>query len=76
MENTTDVNGKQSSKRLHGKILLSIAIAMGVVHFIIGLIMTYKGLDYKDNFPLEMWWTFMGTGAGLLGITVFERPKN
>lgn len=75
MSTSVDINGKESSKRKQGKILLGIAVAMAIVHFIIGLVMTFKGVDYKDNFPMEIWWTFMGTGAGLLGITIFEPKK-
>lgn len=77
MEKTAlaDVDGKESSKRKLGMKLLNVAIAMAILYFLIGLGMALFQQKFKYSFPLEIWWTFMGTGAGLLGVTLFERLK-
>ena len=75
MEKLKDINGKESSKRRQGIILITVSLVMAVIQFIVGLIMTYKGIKYEDNFPIEIWYTIIGTGTTLLGVTLFERPK-
>lgn len=68
-----DIDGKESSKRKLGMRLLNIAITMAILHFGIGLGMSIAGKEFTYTFPLNIWLTFMGTGAGLLGITLIER---
>ena len=68
-----DIDGKESSKRKMGMRLINIAIYMAIAHFSIGLIMSVLKTPLVYDFPLEIWWTFMGTGAGLLGFTLVER---
>lgn len=74
MSKLKDINGKESSKRKQGIILITVALIMAAIQFSAGLIMTYKGLKYEDNFPIEIWYTIIGTGTTLLGVTLFERP--
>lgn len=68
-----DVDGKDSSKRKSGTKLLNIAIGMAILHFIVGLTCSIFSIKFDYEFPLEIWWTFMGSGSGLLGITLVER---
>lgn len=68
-----DVDGKSSAKRKNGTKLLNIAIMMAVIYFVAGIGMALFQKEFKYEFPLEIWWTFMGTGTGLLGITLVER---
>lgn len=73
MDISKDIDGKESSKRKLGMRLLNIAIVMALIHFAAGLVCAVLSRVYEYEFPLSIWWSFMGTGAGLLGITLFER---
>lgn len=68
-----DVDGKESSKRKYGMRLLNIGIGMAVLYFLLGMFMTMIGKVFEYDFPFDIWLTFMGTGSGLLGITLVER---
>lgn len=68
-----DIGGNESSKRKFGMRLLNIGIIMAVVHYVIGMIASIMIMPYDYEFPLDIWWTLMGTGASLLGITLIER---
>ena len=75
MNKLQDINGKESSKRIMGFRLLNIGIGMALLFFVIGLGMALFSKEFIYIFPTEVWWTFMGTGAGLLGFTLFEKTK-
>tara|TARA_R110000822_G_scaffold227017_2_gene359727 strand:+ start:24030 stop:24293 length:264 start_codon:yes stop_codon:yes gene_type:complete len=69
-----DVDGKESSKRALGIKLINASLIMAGVYFFIGIgisIFSVEELGYK--FPLEIWWTLIGAGSSLLGITLVER---
>lgn len=68
-----DIDGKESSKRKLGIKLLNIGIGMALLYFLIGLTCSIFSKEFNYVFPLEIWWTFMGSGSGLLGITLVER---
>lgn len=68
-----DVDGKESSKRKNGAKLLTVGIAMAIIYFMVGIVMALVQREFNYQFPLEIWWTFMASGSGLLGITLVER---
>lgn len=68
-----DINGNESSKRKLGMRLLNTGIFMGVAHWMVGTIAAFTGRVFEYEFPFGIWWTIMGTGASLLGITLVER---
>lgn len=68
-----DVNGKDSSKRKYGMRLIDTAIYMALIHWAIGLGMSLFGREFTYEFPIDIWWTLIGLGASLLGITLAER---
>lgn len=68
-----DVDGKDSSKRKNGTKLLNIGIGMALLYFLIGISSGIFGFEFNYEFPIEIWWVFMGSGSGLLGITLVEK---
>lgn len=69
-----DIDGNESSKRKKGMMLIDVAVYMAVIYFLIGLLMSIiLGEELKYKFPIEIWWTIIGLGASLLGITLAER---
>ncbi len=72
-ESKIDIDGKESSKRKLGIKLLNVGIAMAILYYLIGLGLSLFDKELGYEFPLDIWWTFMGTGSGLLGITLVER---
>ncbi len=68
-----DIDGKESSKRKAGTRLLNVGTYIGAGYILIGLVMAIFEKPLEYDFPIEIWWTFMGTGAGLLGFTLVER---
>lgn len=75
MSTIKDIDGKESSKRKIGMRLINIAIYMALIYFTIGILITIfdEPFTYSPPYFIEIWWTFMGTGAGLLGFTLVER---
>lgn len=68
-----DVDGKESSKRKFGMKLLNIGIYIAIIYIATGYVCSLIEKEFTYDFPLDIWLTFMGTGAGLLGITLVER---
>lgn len=68
-----DVDGKESSKRKMGIRLVHVSIGMAIVHFVAGIIMAFREVQFNYSFPFEVWLTLLATGASLLGITLVER---
>jgi len=68
-----DINGKESTKRKLGMRLLNIGIAIALLHIAVGLGLSIAGKEYNYTLPFQIWVTFMGTGTGLLGFTLFEK---
>ena len=73
MESLKDINGKESSKRKYGARLLNIGLAMGAIFFLTGLIMNVLGKVFDYEFPIDIFWTFVGSGSSLLGLGLVER---
>ena len=70
-----DVDGKESSKRKYGMKLLNHGIYIAEAYILVSVGMAAFQREFSYEFPFEVWLTFMGTGAGLLGITLVERFK-
>ncbi len=68
-----DIDGNTSSKRVMGILLVRVAILMAVVHWIVGLGMAIAKKQFLYEFPIDIWWTLIGLGSSLLGITLAER---
>lgn len=68
-----DIDGNESSKRVLGFRLANIGIAMGVIYFVLGISFAIIGKELNYEFPAEIFWGFLGSGCGSIGITLFER---
>ena len=68
-----DIDGNESSKRKIGMRLVNIAIIMAVTHWAVGMICSVLQRAFNYEFPIDIWWTLIGLGASLLGITLAER---
>ena len=68
METVKDATGKTSSKRVWGSILIINGILQGNALFIRGLF--YEIAD--KNITADIFKTFLGVGAGLLGLGLIE----
>ena len=66
-----DINGNKSSKRLWGSIVLSSGIILAVTLFVVSL---FKGADDPTT-AIKIINLCVVTGAGLLGIGVFEKGR-
>ncbi len=70
---TQDIDGNESSKRKYGMRLLNIGLSMGAIFFLAGLIMSLFGKVFNYEFPIDIFWTFIGSGSSLLGLGLVER---
>lgn len=68
-----DVDGKVSSKRKMGIRLVNVSLVMAIIHFLSGIVNSFRGVEFNYSFPFDMWITLLGMGASLLGITLVER---
>lgn len=71
-EMLTDVNGKESSKRVWASRYLTVGLAMSVAWFLAHLVFSILKKEISFTFPYEMWYGILGFGAVLLGVTIFE----
>lgn len=75
MSSLKDVNGKESSKRKHGGRFLTTALIVCITYFILLILGTL--LNFKMfEFPVQLVTILASVGTALLGVTVFEKPKN
>ena len=72
-EELKDINGKESSKRKTGILLVKYALWMAGIYFVISLAWALLGKDLTFVFPFDIWLTIIGLGASLLGVTLIER---
>jgi len=68
----TDINGKDSAKRIWGGRYLTVGLIMAIIWFIVYLGSVFVDKEFKIIFPYEMWYGIVGLGAGLIGIGIFE----
>ena len=68
----TDVNGKESAKRIWGSRYLTLGLAMSVVWFLAHIVLNVMQIPFNWTFPYEMWYGVVGFGAALIGISIFE----
>ena len=71
-EMLTDVNGKESAKRVWAGRYLVVGLAMAVVWFLAHLVLNIIQIPFSWTFPYEMWYGIVGFGAIALGVTIFE----
>ncbi len=71
MKTLQDKDGKPSSKRVWGSILLGIGITFSVILFALSL----KGGASDPTTAVSIINMFLITGGGILGIGVFENLK-
>lgn len=64
MEATKDTNGKTSGKRVGGFVLIGAGVAVAILGVVLDRATTSSIL-----------WPLVISGAGLLGVTVLEKPK-
>ncbi len=70
-----DVNGKESSKRKHAVRFLTAALIMSVTYFSLLVIAWFFDKPLFE-FPLQLVTLVASVGTALLGVTVFEKPKD
>jgi len=64
-----DTNGKISSKRVFGGIIIIIGLLGAIGLYVYSLLYGAKDADTATNLV----YAAMGTGASLLGVSVFEK---
>lgn len=69
-----DINGKESAKRKYGFKFLNLTYRMALLYFA-GLIICNILEREWIEFPWELFTATGGIGGTLLGITIFEKPK-
>lgn len=72
-EHNKDIDGNLSSKRVWGSRFLYAGMVLGIILFAFGLYGAWIDKEIKYDMAIEVWWTFMVTGGGLLGFTLAER---
>jgi len=68
-----DVDGKESSKRTTGIKLVNVSIVWALIDYSLRVVLGLFDKEIGFEFPLEIWMMLLGTGCGLLGVTLVER---
>ncbi len=77
MSTSKDINGKESSKRLWAKRLLTLGILLAIF-FILMWAIAFLFFEKEIIFPTflrDIWLGIMGAGTSVIIGTVFEKTK-